>query len=155
MARTTKYSRGTDSYLAPELLNERAVVTSAVDIWGLGCLLYELATSKRAFSGYGEIREFATSRRGLKIPVLPFEKFCGIYVADMIHELLTPDPSKRPAIEDARAKFPNRQFQWDGPVGLNSYDWITAQDKALIHNKVLRNGFLEVCIPQSIFDDRY
>ena len=50
-ARSTKEARGSQNYLAPELLAENPIVTIKVDIWGLGCLLYEIATRTRAFGG--------------------------------------------------------------------------------------------------------
>jgi serine/threonine protein kinase len=52
----TKDGRGTAHYCAPEILFSEPSVpsyTNKVDIWGLGTILYELCTGKRAFqSGY-------------------------------------------------------------------------------------------------------
>ena len=48
----TKDGRGTPSYRAPEILFSEASIpsyTNKVDIWGLGTILYELCTGKRAF----------------------------------------------------------------------------------------------------------
>src|SRR5277367_3838280 len=48
---TTKYSQGSDGYRAPELLNlGEGFVTQGSDIWALGCIFYELAYQKKAFS---------------------------------------------------------------------------------------------------------
>ena len=52
LSNTTKYSRGTPGYRAPELLameEEPAWYTNKVDIWAMGCILYELATGQRPF----------------------------------------------------------------------------------------------------------
>lgn len=95
-ARRTIYSRGTDSYRAPELLSENAKFTNKVDIWDLGCLLFELATSQKAFSEDWSIREYALSKLPLPIPPLPFDKRSNIAVAGLLHKLLLVNPSKRP-----------------------------------------------------------
>jgi ankyrin repeat protein len=49
---TTHYGRGTSGYRAPELIVSEGNPTynNKVDIWSLGCVLYELATGKRAFN---------------------------------------------------------------------------------------------------------
>lgn len=47
LART---SVGTPHYVAPEVCGGKGYDTKA-DIWGLGCLLYELCTLKKAFDG--------------------------------------------------------------------------------------------------------
>lgn len=44
-ALATYSAKGTSSYRAPEVLRE-AEFTNKVDIWALGCVLYELATLK-------------------------------------------------------------------------------------------------------------
>lgn len=46
---TTRYSQGTSSYRAPELLDDEPTFTNKVDIWALGCILYELAKGRVAF----------------------------------------------------------------------------------------------------------
>jgi serine/threonine protein kinase len=46
---TTKYSMGTPGYRAPELLSDKPKFTNKVDIWALGCILYELTIGARAF----------------------------------------------------------------------------------------------------------
>jgi serine/threonine protein kinase len=51
----SKQSRGTDAYRAPELLNaldssnkDEATVSKKSDIWAIGCVLYQLATTNKA-----------------------------------------------------------------------------------------------------------
>ena len=41
---------GTPSYLSPEVVDGKPYNYKS-DVWGLGCILYELLTLKRAFSG--------------------------------------------------------------------------------------------------------
>ena len=35
--------------MAPELFTDNGVFSFSSDIWGLGCILYEMATGKQAF----------------------------------------------------------------------------------------------------------
>jgi serine/threonine protein kinase len=65
-ARTTHYARGTSSYRAPELLQESgSTFTNKVDIWALGCILYELVTHKLAFSNDWAIMAYSSSTANL------------------------------------------------------------------------------------------
>jgi serine/threonine protein kinase len=47
--RTTKYSRGTGGYRAPEILHDEAAFNTKADIWALGCVLYETACGVKMF----------------------------------------------------------------------------------------------------------
>ena len=58
VARTTVYSRGTASYRAPELLSAKPLYSNRVDIWALGCILYELAFDRKAFHDDWNVREY-------------------------------------------------------------------------------------------------
>lgn len=53
--RRTPYGFGTPKYRAPELLQDEAVYTNKVDIWALGCILHELATSRLPFSSNWDV----------------------------------------------------------------------------------------------------
>ena len=37
-------------YISPECIEER-IQTRAMDLWALGCLLFEMATGRKAFKG--------------------------------------------------------------------------------------------------------
>ena len=147
-ARTTKYARGSENYLPPELLAEHAVVTKKTDIWGLGCILFELVTGKASFNGYGSIREYAFSERSFKIPDLPYNKYSCVFIADTIHTLLAVDPTERPDAMNVRhaLKDPTllpTEFQSDG-------EFITRVDKKLVPVRFLGAGYngnvFEVCL---------
>lgn len=126
--------------MAPELLREDPIFTKKVDIWGLGCILYELACFKKAFSGYGSIREYATSGNSFVIPVLPFDKYSGILLADMIHDFLTPDPKQRPSASTILQGLRKNKHH---ETGMEDNEWMVSMDRELLHVQsvsLLRNS---------------
>lgn len=114
----TKYSRGTSSYRAPELLKDgTSTFTNKVDIWAIGCILYELVARKKVFVGDGAIfqysLEYASCEKNIEIPfatdTLPDEDR-RIFVSRMIREMLEIVADKRPRAEDVYKGFINWDF---------------------------------------------
>ena len=64
---STKSSRGTTSYLASEILEERLGFNNKVDIWSVGCILYELAVGQKAF--FDEVATQCYSRSGVSFVI--------------------------------------------------------------------------------------
>jgi hypothetical protein len=56
--RISDAARGTPGYKAPEFIRD-GEINKAVDIWSLGCILYELATGKKLFVTDGECYYYA------------------------------------------------------------------------------------------------
>lgn len=66
--RSTARGRGTAEYRAPELLIEDGGYNSKTDIWGFGCIAYEIYTKAKAFANEWETRNYKyKSKRPLKV----------------------------------------------------------------------------------------
>ena len=61
---TTRYSRGTTGYRAPEILVEvKPRYNNKVDIFSFGCIVYEIVTGQKLFVDDLDIREYSLTRR--------------------------------------------------------------------------------------------
>jgi serine/threonine protein kinase len=96
---TTKYARGTGGYRAPELLAKDPKYTYKVDIWALGCILYELSVKKKAFVDDWNVREYyySSSPSTLQISI-PLSPMLESHLSECIREMIMRDPQKRPSI---------------------------------------------------------
>ena len=81
--RSTRRSRGTEGYRAPELLEEVARYNNKADIWGLGCIVFELFTGARMFVNDFAIFQYISTNR-LDLPQLPHRNRAGL-----LHDLYT------------------------------------------------------------------
>lgn len=86
---------GTPYYLSPEICQEKPYNQKS-DIWSLGCILYEIVTLKHAFD--------ATSMKALVFKILrgsypEIPKMYSQELRDLIAEMLTKEPAKRPSIK--------------------------------------------------------
>src|SRR5271170_4973347 len=103
---TTHYSRGTSSYRAPELVRS-GTYNNKVDIWAVGCILYEVVTLQKAFSTDNAVYEYAVQQASNgEMVKLPLD--LGIYqdewfekvIGDLIRAMLQVDSSMRPSAAD-------------------------------------------------------
>src|ERR1700685_924605 len=93
----TQYSRGTTGYRAPELLKEEAAYNNKVDIWALGCILYEIATRRKAFDHDPRLSDVDLR---LPIPPLPLDTRSTKCLSEMINATLDVDWWRRPSTKD-------------------------------------------------------
>lgn len=91
---------GTPCYLSPELC-EGKPYNQKSDIWALGCVLYELATLKRAFEAPNLPAVVLKIMRGNYDPI-PERYSEGL--GRLIHSLLHLKPDKRPSIAEIMAQ---------------------------------------------------
>src|SRR5271169_2961576 len=98
---TTHASRGTGGYRAPELLPEGAApgrFTSKVDVWALGCIIFELLTGEQAFSNDFNLYDHYYVRENVSksISLDGYPRLLEHYLLQTIIELLHKDPNDRP-----------------------------------------------------------
>lgn len=102
--RPTLYRRGTPGYRAPELIHN-STFTNANDIWALGCIMHELATSVKAFLSDISILDYKITDRVLLIPTPSTPKFLQHHVTENIQGLLHRDPKQRPSASTLARMF--------------------------------------------------
>lgn len=117
---TTRYSRGTSSYRAPELLqSENPYFTNRTDIWALGCILYELVSSRKLFNGDWTTLQFALADSPLLIavepPSLTTNEIWASLVA-LIREMVQIAPHHRPSAKVVHDRFTTFSYQLSHPL---------------------------------------
>lgn len=101
----TEHSRGTSSYRAPELIAEVSTFSNKVDIWGMGCILYELAVKEKAFEHDWSVRQYATKKLKLVVRLEYFFSDIKTLLTNLIHEMLQVNPRTRPNAQELHALF--------------------------------------------------
>ena len=95
----TRYSRGTEGYRAPELMisgGDPAKYTNAVDIWAMGCILYELATATRRFRTDHDVTLYMYFRTNNKICLdASFDSNTQKIITRHVIDMLQIDATKR------------------------------------------------------------
>jgi len=96
--------RGTPSYRAPELLRDN-VYTTKVDIWAVGCILYEIVTQQKAFENDWRVAQcYAESKSLLKIPPTHYGQSSQFFTT-VIHETLHWEWERRPSAQILHSEF--------------------------------------------------
>jgi serine/threonine protein kinase len=104
---TTQLARGTPSYRALEVVKDERF-NNKVDIWALGCILYELCFRKRAFNGDMAVLSYSVSNERIDIPeevagdpsgimLLPVVWEYKRMVEQVIYRMLDLEATKRPS----------------------------------------------------------
>lgn len=107
--RATQYAYGTPGYRAPELLagdGQPGTYNNKVDIWAMGCILYELATRTCPFKNDFAILDYRYSGGNMHV-VLDgsFDKASAESITKSIVDMLQVEPSDRPS-----ASFLSKEF---------------------------------------------
>jgi len=110
---TTSLARGTSSYRAPEVLKYRS--NSRTDIFALGCIIFEIITTERLFSGDWEVAEYAQKGN----PIFPDRwpvatQGSRLYdLGQLTSTLLSVEPRERPGAAEALQELLRLQTRSD------------------------------------------
>ena len=115
-------SRGTSSYRAPELVLGNGY-TKKVDIWAVGCILYEIVIQQKAFEHDLAVGSYAASKSPLKIPPID-NGHSSAFFTTTIYETLHWEWNRRPSAQSLVSKF----------LKLNSSLLQLSSDKAAPNN---------------------
>jgi serine/threonine protein kinase len=99
---------GTSEYLAPEMINSH-YYGLAVDIWALGCVIFECTTGCPPFYNTNQTVMYNNIRSGQ----VPFPSRCSSEFKSLINLLLAKDWKLRPTIEEIKKHPWFRKVNWD------------------------------------------
>jgi len=85
---------GTFQYMAPEQL-EGKEADARTDLWALGCVLYEMATGKRAFEGKSQASLIVAIMKDEPRPVSELQPLSPPALEHLVRRCLSKDPDKR------------------------------------------------------------
>jgi Tol biopolymer transport system component len=85
---------GTFQYMAPEQLEGKEADARA-DLWALGCVLYEMATGKRAFEGKSQASLIVAIMKDEPRPVSELQPMSPPALEHLVKRCLAKDPDKR------------------------------------------------------------
>lgn len=112
----TERARATDAYKAPEL-KPNSNYNRKVDIWALGCVLYQLVALAPAFNGVAE-NKIPVHLKRIHDDLLPqalldkaFDAETSSRVSSLIREMLDITPSARPEASTLLQKFDGHRNQ--------------------------------------------
>jgi serine/threonine protein kinase len=92
--------RGTSSYGAPELLFDNCTYSRKVDIWGVGCIFFEVITRVKAFASDMSILDYSRSHGRLRVPYLDYHFVDSLqFCEETLQRALARKPKKRPTAE--------------------------------------------------------
>lgn len=92
----TSQRRGSDGYRSPELL--RHDYGKEVDIWSMGCILYEMASGRRAFVTDGDIWGYFFQKLPIRMSLdkIQSEEAAKNCIKGFVLAMLCITPSERP-----------------------------------------------------------
>ena len=92
-----KTTTGTQGYMAPEVQNTSKPKTNKVDIWSLGCILYQMVAGRPLFKDLHEVMTYSirASSPPPEVEKIGFSAPCVSFLCDV----LQPRPKYRPSAE--------------------------------------------------------
>jgi eukaryotic-like serine/threonine-protein kinase len=87
---------GTPAYMAPEMLRGIRGVDARVDVYALGCVLYECLSGRRTFSGKGALATLAKILVEEPEPLSELVPGISEPLAQLVTRMIAKDPGQRP-----------------------------------------------------------
>ena len=108
--RLTTSAKGTPGYRSPELLDfvpgESAQHTNRVDIWAMGCILYQLVTGTQLFISDSAVVYYVYSAKSLEVPLdNTFDADSTQTITKYIVDMLQVKPGERPSAATLSMEF--------------------------------------------------
>jgi serine/threonine protein kinase len=94
---TTNEARGTTCYRAPEIVKELSTYNNKVDIWAIGCIVYELTTERRAFTNDLDVVGWGNTDQEKTIPTdIILDNIPKQFISQIVRKCLRAEPNERP-----------------------------------------------------------
>ena len=98
--------RGTSGYRAPELLGEEGTYNNKVDIWSMGCILYEIAVGEKLFrDDFATVEHKALNKNVNVLLDSGFSDQCKDAITTCIRAMVQIDFTARPSATDLLTLF--------------------------------------------------
>jgi serine/threonine protein kinase len=117
-----------------------------VDIWALGCILYELAMGCRAFDNEGAVFQFRSKTEVLNIELDEFfSESCKESIRSDLRSMLEVEPGVRPSASTLREIF-SRHFEMTESYNVAESDTIVSnqpnlpEEPTMIENSPVADG---------------
>lgn len=143
----TYQAKGTTGYRAPELILPDITpkaYTNKVDIWGLGCIIYELATGIQAFPTTEDIRKYAHTGGLFSRARFPFYGIAADFLFELMEQMFRLNPNERIEAEEAWSKIQlyhsSDSASVQRPYSLHDRIWLTCVGEDIRYVRQLSNG---------------
>jgi serine/threonine protein kinase len=116
-ASPTALGRGTSGYRAPELLrpDDNLTFNKKVDVWSIGCILFELCTGTKAFRDDWATLQFAHAKKKRSVEIPGICKSLRSWLCNIIQESFDLDPKKRLSAEYLRRALEDPPTEMQNP----------------------------------------
>jgi serine/threonine protein kinase len=123
----TTSARGSDGYRSPELASDYKFSTK-VDIWTMGCLLYELAVGRRAFCNDYAVLQYCERNEPFLICLDSFrDETAKPVISGAISRMLQKDPSQRPTAAALYDEF-SSHCRMESPKADSRFTFVESQE---------------------------
>jgi len=101
---------GSPGYRAPELVRETKTFSPGVDVWAIGCILFEIWKKKQAFDDDYAVHHYATSDFGFDA-LFPFDNTDDPDLRRVLTQTLNPENRNRPSSADLHQQISGKLWR--------------------------------------------